>query len=181
MYVCGVHRAAVTIVLACLTLGGFAQSASARRMPVSGLTAHFTGCPDYEDGGSCASPETAEIWLAPDADEFDFWHEVGHVFDHQALDGRARAWLTRKLGFSAATPWTSDAAEADIAIFGTRTPDEVFADAFAACWLGRRPNGTLRGGMRVTNWQTGYGYRPSVRQHRRICNAISVYALVADG
>lgn len=148
-------------------------------MPVEDLTVHYWACPFFKDGGSCSTPETAEIWIAPGTGAFDYWHEVGHVFDQQALTDQARAWMTARLGFAAGTAWDPTPAQSEpLQINAPRTPSEVFADAFAACWLGMKPGGVRRHGMRFVEWMTGYSYYPTVRQHRRICNGIAVYALL---
>lgn len=167
--------AVITAALALLA----APAASARDMPVTGLTAHFTACPYYADGGSCAQPETAEVWIAPGSSRFEFWHEVGHVFDHQVLDDRAHSWFTRVLGFASGTPWEADEGFYEDHDFSQKSPDEMFADAFAACWLRMKPR--RQGGLLVSEWTTAYWYQPSVRQHRRVCNGIAVLGLVRAG
>lgn len=136
---------------------------------------HHEPCPDYlPEISSCADQETAEIWLAPDASRFERWHELGHLFDAQVLDERARSWFTPLLGFPADAPWFEDYGNE----FARAMPGERFADAYAACALDLRPGGRLRGRLRVADWETAYGYQPTTRAHHRICNGIVVLALV---
>jgi hypothetical protein len=61
------------------------------------------------------------------------------------------------------------------------SPDERFADAYAACARRLQPGGRhRRNGVRVGDWATAYGYYPIQRTHRRICTAIVVLALARE-
>jgi hypothetical protein len=170
----------LAVITAALMTLVVAPAAGARPLPVDGLTVHRESCPDYEDGGSCARPETAEIWIAPDADRFDFWHEIGHVWDERVLDDRTRAWFAhkfRRLGVQPGDPWLGDHA---FYARGGGAPlaGELFADAFALCWTNWKPR--RRAGLVVSGWPIAYGYTPGMRLHRRICNAIAVLELVRN-
>jgi hypothetical protein len=106
-------------------------------------------------------------------DRFTKWHEIGHVFDYQALTDEQRAWFARELGFNPASSWLPEPDDHESATAG-----EVFADAYAMCAMNRSPAGSrTRRGRIVVNWQSGYGYMPTVRQHRRVCNAIWFVAI----
>ncbi|HTE62136.1 MAG TPA: hypothetical protein VK631_17420 [Solirubrobacteraceae bacterium] len=136
----------------------------------------YEPCPDYlPEITSCADQENAVIWLAPDADRFARWHELGHLFDAQLLTDADRAWFTALLDFEASTPWTGHY-DAWVEYGGAVVPAEHFADAYAMCALGLSPAGRQRrDGSIEVGWTDAYGYNPSVRQHRAICAQISSY------
>jgi hypothetical protein len=166
--------APVLAVLVLLAVG--AGPADAARVPLPPqVTVHEdTPCPDDVDVLGCADVEAATVYVG-DGSRFTRWHEVGHLFDHQMLTDANRAWLTRRLGFQVGTPWFEDYAD-DLS---QTMPGEQFADAYAACALGKTPAGRRhRGGVIVNDWFTAYGYSPTARQHRRICNAIAVFGIV---
>jgi hypothetical protein len=100
------------------------------------------------------------------AGSFDRWHETGHVFDDEVLTDADRVEFTRLLGFTPGS-WLRGYEDLNGAavtfMAGVRSPSEHFADAYAACALHLNPD---------TNWVDGYGYHPSVRQHRRVCRAM---------
>lgn len=137
------------------------------------VTVHHADCPDYADGGSCADMATNEIWLAPNSGSFERWHEIGHLFDAQVLTDPDRAWFMR--AFRMTGEWVRGTGDECL---GKRCPDELFADAYAACANDLRPEGRRRDGMTVSDWTTSYGYFPTARQHRRVCNGIAVIGLV---
>lgn len=159
------------VLLLALAVSALSAAPASARLPVDGLTAHFTACPAV--GGSCSTPETGEIWIAPDDGKFEFWHELGHVFDYRTLDDTARAWFTHQFGRDG-QPWESTS---DAPAVGGRATEERFADAFALCHLHPHLHFRRRGGMRVYTWETSSGYLPTPRQHTRICNAIAVFEL----
>ena len=134
----------------------------------------YEPCPDYlPEITSCADQENAVIWLAPDADRFDRWHELGHLFDAQLLTDADRAWFTPLLGFEPGMPWFGDYdAFVERHDLSATLPGEQFADAYAACAIGLKPQGERRGGLLVGKWTTAYGYQPTARQHRLICAQI---------
>jgi hypothetical protein len=134
------------------------------RMPLPPrFTIHHEVCPDYD--GSCAWPETGEIWLPPGAGRFARWHELGHIFDYQVLTDADRAWFTPQLGFPSNRPW--EAANYDDESPGFTEPAERFADAYAHCALRTVPSSIV-----------SYGYLPGPRTHRRVCTAIALLGTV---
>ncbi len=120
-------------------------------------------CPD--GGGDCYYQGTAYVEPGSPAVRFRTWHELGHALDAERLTDTDRATFTSLFKMQGA--WNQGTG------MGTRSPNEVFADAYAACALRMRPHGRARGRMVVSRWQTSYGYYPTSRQHRRVCFAIS--------
>jgi hypothetical protein len=129
---------------------------------------------------SCAT--TGQVWLKPGDGTAILWHEIGHAVEHQLLDEvpTSRAWFTAMFGFAPGTPW--------FAGFQERAPGELFAEAYARCQLGWTPPRTIirthrRGGMTISREihrgkPAGYGYTPTVRQHRAICNSVAVLEIL---
>jgi hypothetical protein len=142
-------------------------SASALNRPYIERVHGDTPCP--VGGGTCAS--SPDIYLEPGATQFMLWHERAHLFDAQVLTDEDRAWFTRLLKMDG--PWDQGTGT------GTRGPSEVFADAYAACALGRVPVARKRGGMMIKQWTTSYGWDPGMRRHVRVCNAIAWRTLAA--
>jgi hypothetical protein len=129
-----------------------------------------TPCPD--GGGTCAP--TPDIYLEPGWTPFMLWHERAHLFDAQVMTDAHRAQFTAMLGMDG--PWYQGTGR------GTRGPSEVFADAYAACATGKQPAPRrLKSGFLISSWTTSYGYQPTVRQHRRVCNAIGFLTVYASG
>jgi hypothetical protein len=169
----GVRRtiAWLGLILAAVLVVPPAQASDYRhRMPQPpSLVKHRAPCPDEGDGradgkseiGACADPTTGRVWVAPGLGRFAWSHEIGHVWWEQVAAERDRRWITYKLGWPRYTEWCGGE-------HGMPTPCELAADAYAACDLGLTPAG---------RWETSYGYLPTVRQHRRICNAIVAIGL----
>jgi hypothetical protein len=153
-----------TVLLTILLLAAVAPAASALERPAG--TVHRAECPFYADGGSCARPETGELWLAPGASRFAEWHELAHLFDHQTMTDRHRAWFARLLRFPDGADWYQGTGP------GTHGPSEVFADAFATCAT-RRPARQV-GRMTVSRETMSYGWEYTRREYRRVCNGIAV-------
>jgi hypothetical protein len=129
-----------------------------------------TPCPD--GGGTCAP--SPDIYLEPGATRFMLWHERAHLFDAQVMTDAHRALFARLLGMNGA--WYQGTGR------GTRGPSEVFADAYAACATGNRPGARrLKGGFSIASWTTSYGYHPTPREHRLVCNAIGFLSAYASG
>lgn len=145
----------VLIFLAAL-LGAFPASAHAGAPLPRSFTVQWTACP-FADVPACADRDNGVIYVEPGQGRFVYEHEVGHLFDVQRLNDGDRRWFTRKLGLTGA--W-----EQGSGLEGLRSPFERFADAYAACALGLRPD---RG-----EWAVSYGYQPTPKRHRRICAAI---------
>lgn len=171
------------MVLVALTIGLFAAT------PAQGaLRGHTTGTPRLGLHGAqpllqaptatvlswpgdpavcprmCTDGTTIYVGAIPAPDPtiaaFRLEHEKGHLADRQYLTAAERALLVPLFGYPPGMPWD----------LGTTThggsPDERFADAYAACRLGLSPDGG--------EWvMTQSGYAPTARQHRRACIAIS--------
>jgi hypothetical protein len=154
-----------------VSFAALAAPTSALALERPAATVHYgTECPFYADGGSCATPEAGEIWLAPGASKFTLWHELGHIFDHDVLTDPQRAWFARLLGFKDVT-WDQGTGP------GTRGPSEVFADAFATCATERPVR--RRGKWATTTNEVAYGWNYTPRQYRRVCTGIAVAQYLA--
>jgi hypothetical protein len=133
-------------------------------LPPGDLVIHRGPC--FDGGGACALSSSGGVWAQG---RFALAHELGHVFDTRVLTPSDRAWFTQLLDLTG-RPWGASG--------GWPDPAERFADAYAACAVGLSPagkrdrKGRVRGG-----WIDVYGCRPTARQHRAICNAISESAL----
>lgn len=137
---------------ACLALPG----GSAARVPMPhAVTVLYQPCPN--GGGSCADADSDTVYIEPGADLFTIMHEVGHIFDRQRLSDRDRARFARLLGLPG--EWRRGTG-----LDGLNSPSERFADAYAACALGLRPDGS--------RWVSAYDYNPSPRRHHTICRSI---------
>jgi hypothetical protein len=130
----------------------------------SAVSVEYADCPGYPDGGSCADPERAIVYLADD-DAFTRQHELAHLYDAQRLDDGERAELAALIGAPAGTAWEVGTGES---CTGSVCPSERFADAYATCRLGWSPSGG--------DWADAYGYEPTPRAHRRVCAAIRRFA-----
>jgi hypothetical protein len=163
------HRPA-TAALLLLALTPAAAGAAIPRTPPY-VTVIHASCPDAptSDPASCADPADATIYLMRGSDQFARQHELGHLYDAELLDDTERAAITPLLGAPAGTPWTRDDCVQHLC------PNEMVADAYAACRLGLEPQPFRRHGRRIsTGWQTSYGYSPATnRRHARTCAAIS--------
>lgn len=152
------------LLVAIGVLFAVADSAEAARMPgPPSLTVHEdAACPYYAEGGSCSYTDSADIYLAPGAGASVRYHEVGHQFDRQVLTDADRGWFIRL--FDRGATWEGEV-------------EETFANAYAACAV--EPFRMVRRhGVRVYDSTLEFGYMPTVRQHRRACNAIAVIGLV---
>lgn len=149
----------VLIFLAALTITTLAKprSATADAPLPRAFSVQSATCPTG-DAPACAYTDTATIYVEPGQGEFVLKHELGHLFDYQRLNDGDRHWFTRMLGLTGA--WSQGAG-----LEGLLSPAERFADAYAACALGWRPD---RG-----HWEDSYGYEPTPTRHRKICAAIN--------
>lgn len=121
------------------------------------LVIHAEPCPSGQ-AVACASEPTGEIFVPAETDVFTRWHEVGHIFDFERLAPGDRAWFTRMLRLKGV--WDRGTGENH----GHVSPDERFADAYAACATRMRPDSG--------SWESAYDYNPTPRQYRAICSAI---------
>ena len=78
------------------------------------------------------------------------YHELGHVFDLRVLNNRERRGFKKIMGIRR-KGWFR----------GALPPAEWFADGYARC--------AYRTRVRRRQGSSPYGFRPTVRQHRRIC------------
>lgn len=168
---------AVRVVLAVLLVLLLPTAADAARMPRPAQYVIHQGEPTPEGCGeeACSIPQLGEVWLVGQPkswiERFALSHEIGHVFFFQTATDSDRAYITRLLRFPDGTPWyASDEWYAASGESDSPPPDEIAADAYAACDLGLAP--VLPPGRRSMRWIEGYGYAPTMRQHRRICLAI---------
>lgn len=134
----------ILILLAALTI--CTQDATASAPLPRTFSVQPTACPD---GGSpaCTYPGTATVYVERDQDAFVLKHELGHLFDYQRLNDGDGVW------------------NQGTGLEGLLSPAERFADAYATCALGWRPD---RG-----EWENSYGYQPTLKRHRQICGAIN--------
>lgn len=154
------------LVLALMVLVVFAASAEATPwerwneaslvpVPERAITVHEEPCPWTEMAVACALPHSAEVWL-PERRRRIYFHEVGHVYDYDHLNGRERRRLRVALGLPREPWWDDDAP----------TPNaEVFATAYSVCALRRRVASR-------TLVEYEYGYRPAPWRHRKVCRLI---------
>lgn len=116
--------------------------------PDATITLHLAPCPDGSGALGCTVP--GEIYL-DDRDRFVLLHEVGHLVDLGATtwDGTEglRPWQRRKLA---------------AALRIRRWREELVADAYATC-------ATV---TRIRGLQDYSQYKPTARQHRRVCHLI---------
>jgi hypothetical protein len=136
-------------------------STGAPPVPVPAAPIVQASCPD--GGGSCYYQGT--VYVEPGAPKFTLWHERAHALDAERLTDTDRNTLTSMLKMHG--EWNQGTG------MGTRSPSEVFADAYAACALGRQVQPQRHGRLFVSKWETSYGYNPTVRQHRRVCSTLA--------
>jgi hypothetical protein len=140
-------------------------------LPPGDVTITRAECPAFPgERATCAYMDTGAIYMA-ELDRFSLAHELGHVFDARVLTEPERARLARLLGMDGA-PWENGTGEH--CTVDAPCPSELFADAYATCATRGddiRPRRTRRGALVFTE-VNAYGYRPTPRQHRRVCRAI---------
>jgi hypothetical protein len=163
-------------VLLALVLALLGAPVAQARMPAVPVVIHEnTPCPYYAQPVACSYQDSDDIYLPAGSTRSDREHEIGHQFDRQVLTDENRAWFTRQLGFA---PGSWDRGTGDDC--GNCGPSEVFADAYAKCATGWKVARRNRQGMLIGRQEVAYGYFPTVKQHRRICNGIAVIGLVHD-
>lgn len=131
-------------------------------------------CPGLPEAGGCyiGADETdvnGDVWptgaVFTSGDEFATAHELGHAFDESMMDTGERQRFSTLYG-KQTKAWSSSYVDAAGRL--VQTPgslSELFADAYANCYLGHvvAPDHT---------WEAGYGYYPTARIHRLICAMI---------
>jgi hypothetical protein len=85
-------------------------------------------------------------------------HELGHVYDLKVMNNRDRGAFRRIMGREAARWWK-----------GARPLAEQFAEAYSWCARYARIVSIAR--------YSSYDYRPTARQHRRICRLVHAAAV----
>ena len=85
-------------------------------------------------------------------------HELGHVFDHKVMNDRDRGRFRRLMGRKRAKWWR-----------GARPLGEQFAEAYSWCARYARIVSIAR--------YSSYDYRPTARQHTRICELVHAAAV----
>jgi hypothetical protein len=110
-------------------------------------------CPGHPELAGCvftARPRT--FYMRPSARDprTVLYHELGHAFDLRVLNQRERGAFKRIVGIRR-RGWFN----------GALPPAEWFADAYAGC--------AYRVQLRRPARRTAYGYRPTRRQHARVC------------
>lgn len=108
---------------------------------------------------ACTSPKVPFIWITrPDLfDRKDLLHELGHRFDYQRMTERARNRFMRIMGI-VGRDWQG---QFD---YRPNPPNEKFAEGWRMC---------AQNPLRPDRWLYGYGYKPTVKQHRTVCALIA--------
>lgn len=130
-----------------------------------GLEGQVSGCYIGRDEADIKERVWANgaVFVAPHRGLFVKLHEIGHAFDATMMDASEREAYT-KLRHQRDLLWTWAEGIGDTLVAGMGTPEEEFADAYAACRMGRTPYGM---------WEAGYGYYPTPREHFRVCRLIA--------
>jgi len=98
-------------------------------------------------GSACAVAPTT-IYVAGPLPHATYLHELGHLIDYNFLSDKDRGTF---LAITHDRRWWMTA---------PNSPRERFAEAFAQCALNPR---------RLVSRTFGYGYYPSLREHRKVC------------
>lgn len=167
-------RVAVALSLLALTAPAAAEANLTEPTSAAGRpTVTYAPCPNYPRAAGCFDEATNTVFVAERGDRETLAHELGHVFDRAKLTDRDHRWFARIVGM-AGRAWQRPAAPGEEA---RESPEERFADLYAACTLGVRPHS---GQMMLT----GYGLVISGGargRYRRGCTAIAVIDLTREG
>lgn len=98
------------------------------------IAANLNG--DGQAVGAYADPAKQTIYLQPDPNPFARAHETAHLFDSQVLSEGDRHYFQRLMQ-APAGPWNHG--EATGRVDGLRSPNEWFADYYAAAATGMTP------------------------------------------
>jgi len=139
--------------------GSFHRWLHEARVPLVGgrIQILLGGCPGYPRFAGCVfSARPRRIYLRRGLRDPRtlLYHELGHVFDLRVMNRRDRRAFKRVMRLRG-PGWYR----------GSPSPSEQFADGYALCARRR----TVRGAAR----RSAYGYRPSARQHERVCTLIA--------
>jgi hypothetical protein len=156
-------RHAITAAAVAVSLALLAAPAQARTLTTvpADVPVMYEPCPPLPGAAGCYWD--GKVYVASRGDKATLYHELGHIWIKRTVIESDHAWFARKL-HAEHLPWRATRP-------GRPSVEEVLADAFMRCAQGWRP----RPG-RVED--TGYGYAPTPRQHRTICNAIAILGLV---
>jgi hypothetical protein len=133
------------------------------RMPLVGGRVQLIigGCPGVPRFAGCVfTRRPRRVYLRRDArsPKSVLYHELGHTFDLKLLRHSDRRAFRRILGLGR-VGWFA----------GTTPPSEMFAEAYALC----SRFGLKRPAQSRLGWtHSVYGYRPTRRQHRAVCELI---------
>ena len=118
-------------------------------------------CPARPSAAGCVyTKRPRTVWLSPRLRDPRgvLLHELGHVFDLKVMNNRDRGVFRRLMGRRAARWW-----------HGRRPLAEQFAEAYSWCARYARIVSIAR--------YSSYDYRPTARQHRRICKLVAAAAV----
>jgi hypothetical protein len=121
------------------------------------VTIRRASCPALPGAAGCVYTRRPRvIWLRPGVDDPRgvLLHELGHVFDLTVMNNRDRGRFRRIMGRGARRKWWQ----------GSIPLAEQFAEAYSWCARYARIVSISR--------YSSYDYRPSARQHHRICALI---------
>lgn len=159
-----------TALLALVVVAVCASPAAANRqriasgpaVPVPYAAVIHAPCPGGRSG-ACSDPAAGIVYLPRGTSRFIRYHELGHVYLERLSPFWKGAIMTHMGLDPARIAWVSDDYVCD-QFHGEVCPNELAADAYAACAMGFVPG---RG-----RWMSTYDYFPSRRQQRKVCGAI---------
>jgi hypothetical protein len=132
-------------------------------------------CPGLDSQGCFVAAGNADYGGTPwphgavftNGDRFVTAHELGHAFDATMLDRTERTRFLRLVRtYPLNTAWVSTYVDEEGRLIDAGwSPAEVFADAYASCWIGQ---------IIAENheWTTSSGYQPSAHIERLVCRMI---------
>lgn len=131
------------------------------------VTVVYGACPvpGYATVAGCTWKGSDDVYVMDAGDVWSPYHELGHQFAFRVLGDSGQGPLVGTMGkFARMTRPTEPFPRVRSVV------REEFADAYASCALRLRPNGNpWRNGE---NFPTGYGYNPTPRIHRQVCDMI---------
>lgn len=130
-----------------------------------GMEGEAAGCMFHAGEGDTTGRAYTQDTVYTNGDTFTTRHEMGHVYEDRYLDHGERnrfATLTGRVDIYWTTTYQDEQGRM---IQDPGSLDEVFADAFANCSLGRI---VAPGHV----WEAGYDYFPTAKEHRAVCGFI---------